>query len=199
MEIAGNYAVSVAPPAFQLATEEAKRDTKLREQIPEPKPAERAAAQSRSADERGGAMSASSTLAAQNAAQVESGRRSLTELSAQKRRDDEKGAGKGTAKLNAADAPAPRTPSVTPKDAASTAPRSSLTAASTPAAASTALAQFAALDRASAVPSGNAASSQARYRKSSDEADNSAGAVIARRYNQTTALQRRGTQLDLSV
>lgn len=66
MEIASNYAVSVAPPSYQVATEEAKRDTRLREQIPEPKQAERSAAQSRAADERGGTQSTAQTMAAQS-------------------------------------------------------------------------------------------------------------------------------------
>lgn len=66
MEIASNYAVSVAPPSYQAATEEAKRDTRLHEQIPAPKQSEQSAAQSKAADERGGAQSTAQTMAAQS-------------------------------------------------------------------------------------------------------------------------------------
>lgn len=66
MEIASNYAVSGAPQSYQAATEEAKRDTRLREQILKPKQAERSAAQSKVADERGGTQSSAQTMAAQS-------------------------------------------------------------------------------------------------------------------------------------
>lgn len=221
MEIASNYAVSVAPPSYQHATEEAKRDTRLREQIPEPKQTERSAAQSRVADERGGASSSTATMAAQTQGMQRAGKRSLDQVSAEKKRDSEKpdkstGRKTGSAGNDQAAAKDERTAGSSgarSTQAGSAGPPLTAVAALAQAGAGTASSISAAL-AAQGTTSANAETelradrnndhgrnSFARFNKESaaDSRSGSINEVIARRYNATTREDRRGSLLDTAV
>ncbi len=67
MEIASAFAAAIAPPPFQLGTEEARRDTLAREQIPAPNPGNASAASGKAANGQTGSTSgANSQLAAES-------------------------------------------------------------------------------------------------------------------------------------
>ena len=198
MELASNYAVSIAPPSFQLGVEEAKRDNKLREQIPEPKPAQQSAAQSKVADERGGAASAGSAMAAQAQGMAESSRREIAQIG-QDRRQNRSQSRSADQALNSAD-----------KGELSARPAAVQTAAAAQVRASTASAEAAGVPLSAASYSA-AASSPAvsgaertertervrpQYAKATAQAK---GSVIAARYNGSFALDARGRNLDIAV
>lgn len=65
MDVASNFAVSIAPPPFQKEVDEARRDTQNRVSIPKPQASEGSERQSQIADERGSTSGDNSLLSAQ--------------------------------------------------------------------------------------------------------------------------------------
>lgn len=62
MDVASNFAVSIAPPPFQKEVDEARRDTQNRVSIPKPQASEGSERQSQVADERGSTSGENSLL-----------------------------------------------------------------------------------------------------------------------------------------
>ncbi len=199
MELASNYAVSIAPPSFQLGVEEAKRDNKLREQIPEPKAAQQSAAQSKAADERGGAASTGSTMAAQAQGMVESSRREIAQIGQERRQNRSQGRGADQAPESADKGEQTARPAAAQSNAAAQVRSSTAYAAAAAGAPSSAAAYSAAAS--SPAASGTERTERTervrpQYAKSPAQAKS---IVIAARYNGSFALDVRGRNLDIAV
>ena len=198
MELASNYAVSIAPPSFQLGVEEAKRDNKLREQIPEPKAAQQSAAQSKAADERGGAASTGSTMAAQAQGMVESSRREIAQIGQERRQNRSQGRGADQAPESADKGEQTARPAAAQSNAAAQVRSSTAYAAAAAGAPSSAAAYSAAASPAASGTERTERTERVRpqYAKSPAQAKS---IVIAARYNGSFALDVRGRNLDIAV